>query len=59
MENNINVNLNEIIAYAISKTVSFYNIKTTEDEIKQLAKEITNNEKFIEIITNMFSVYNT
>lgn len=50
------IDLNEILAITISKTLEYNNISMSEEEVKKMIKKLLKDEKFLEAAKNMIKV---
>lgn len=49
----VNVDFSPVAAAIIAKTIRFYNVKTTEEEVIKLSDEILKDEKVISALKNL------
>ena len=50
------IDLNEILAITISKTLEYNNISMSEEEVNKMIKKLLKDEKFLEAAKNMIKV---
>ena len=50
------IDLNEILAITISKTLEYNNISMPEEEVNKMIKKLLKDEKFLEAAKNMIKV---
>jgi len=58
MNSTVKIEMDEILAFAMLKTIYYLKAEMTPDEVKELTKSITNDPKLLEITTRMVKVDN-